>query len=570
MKSKSKNSTSLYAIESTYENGVRSTRIVEKLGTVAELSKVHEDPIAWANKYIEELNLKEKELKRDVIVKYKQSKLIKKNSQTFFNGGYLFLQQLYHQLGLHKICKEISHNYKFTFNLDSILSRLIYGRILFPSSKLNTYYDSENLLEQPNFEVQHVYRALEVIAKETDYIQSELYKNSLSISKRNDRILYYDCTNYFFEVEQEDGLRQYGFSKEHKPNPIVEMGLFMDGDGIPLAFSIHSGNTNEQTTLKPLEEKILKEFELSKFIVCTDAGLSSLENRKFNDKKDRAFITTQSVKKLKKHLKQWALDPTGWYLAESSKTYDIRLMDNDENFYEKHKNHTFYKERWINENGLEQKLIISYSLKYRDYQRQIRNRQLERASKLIENRPSDLKKRNQNDFKRFISSTNVTPDGEVADKSIYSINDKAIVDEEMYDGFYAICTNLDDNAVAITKINHRRWEIEECFRIMKSEFKARPVYLSRDDRIKAHFTTCFLALIIYRYLEKKLGEKFTCHEIITGLRNMNFNSIPNEGYIPTYTRTDFTDALHETFGFRTDYEIVSPKQMKKIFKDTKK
>ena len=570
MKSKSKNSTSLYAIESTYENGVRSTRIVEKLGTVAELSKVHEDPIAWANKYIEELNLKEKELKRDVIVKYKQSKLIKKNSQTFFNGGYLFLQQLYHQLGLHKICKEISHNYKFTFNLDSILSRLIYGRILFPSSKLNTYYDSGNLLEQPNFEVQHVYRALEVIAKETDYIQSELYKNSLSISKRNDRILYYDCTNYFFEVEQEDGLRQYGFSKEHKPNPIVEMGLFMDGDGIPLAFSIHSGNTNEQTTLKPLEEKILKEFELSKFIVCTDAGLSSLENRKFNDKKDRAFITTQSVKKLKKHLKQWALDPTGWYLAESSKTYDIRLMDNDENFYEKHKNHTFYKERWINENGLEQKLIISYSLKYRDYQRQIRNRQLERASKLIENRPSDLKKRNQNDFKRFISSTNVTPDGEVADKSIYSINDKAIVDEEMYDGFYAICTNLDDNAVAITKINHRRWEIEECFRIMKSEFKARPVYLSRDDRIKAHFTTCFLALIIYRYLEKKLGEKFTCHEIITGLRNMNFNSIPNEGYIPTYTRTDFTDALHETFGFRTDYEIVSPKQMKKIFKDTKK
>ena len=249
MKSKSKNSTSLYAIESTYENGVRSTRIVEKLGTVAELSKVHEDPIAWANKYIEELNLKEKELKRDVIVKYKQSKLIKKNSQTFFNGGYLFLQQLYHQLGLHKICKEISHNYKFTFNLDSILSRLIYGRILFPSSKLNTYYDSGNLREQPNFEVQHVYRALEVIAKETDYIQSELYKNSLSISKRNDRILYYDCTNYFFEVEQEDGLRQYGFSKEHKPNPIVEMGLFMDGDGIPLAFSIHSGNTNEQTTL---------------------------------------------------------------------------------------------------------------------------------------------------------------------------------------------------------------------------------------------------------------------------------------------------------------------------------
>ncbi|MDD4112637.1 MAG: IS1634 family transposase [Herbinix sp.] len=567
---KSKNAASLYIVKSIYENGKRSSKVVEKLGTYEELSKIHEDPIAWGKAYAKKLTEAERESYRKVIIKRTQSKLIEKDIQTSFNGGYLFLQQLYHQLGLHKICKEISNNYKFTFNLDSILSRLIYGRILFPSSKLNTYHESKNLLEQPNFEIQHVYRALEVIAKETDFIQSELYKNSLSVSKRNDRILYYDCTNYFFEIEQEDGIKQYGFGKDHKPNPIVEMGLFMDGDGIPLAFSIHSGNTNEQTTLKPLEEKVLKDFELSKFIVCTDAGLSSLENRKFNDKKDRAFITTQSVKKLKKHLKQWALDTTGWHLAEGNKTYDIRLMEEDENFYERHKDLTFYKERWIKENGLEQKLIITYSLKYRDYQRQIRNRQLERATKLMENRPSDFNKKNQNDYKRFISSTSVTPDGEIADKAVYSINDKAIADEEIYDGFYAVCTNLEDDAVAITKINHRRWEIEECFRIMKSEFKARPVYLSRDDRIKAHFTTCFLALTIYRYLEKKLDEKFTSHQIITELRNMDFYSIPTEGYIPTYTRTDFTDALHETFGFRTDYEIVSTKQMKKIFKETKK
>jgi transposase len=566
----SKNAASLYIVKSIYENGKRSSKVVEKLGTYEELSKIHKDPIAWGKAYAKKLTEAEKETSRQVIIKRTQSKLIERNHQTSFNGGYLFLQRLYHQLGLHKICKDISHNYKFTFNLDSILSRLVYGRILFPSSKLNTYQESKNLLEQPDFELQHVYRALEVIAKETDFIQSELYKNSLSVSKRNDRILYYDCTNYFFEIEQEDGLRQYGYSKEHKPNPIVEMGLFMDGDGIPLAFSIHSGNTNEQTTLRPLEEKIIEDFELSKFIVCTDAGLSSMDNRKFNNKKDRAFITTQSIKKLKKHLKQWALDPTGWHLAGSSKTYDIRLLDKDENFYEKHKDLTFYKERWIKENGLEQKLIITYSLKYRDYQRQIRNRQLDRATKLIENRPSDLNKKSQNDYKRFISSTNVTPDGEVANKAVYSINDKAIANEEMYDGFYAVCTNLDDDAVSITKINHRRWEIEECFRIMKSEFKARPVYLSRDDRIKAHFTTCFLALTIYRYLEKRLDNKFTNHEIITGLRNMNFYSVPTEGYIPTYTRTDFTDALHETFGFRTDYEIVSTKQMKKIFKETKK
>lgn len=567
--SKSKNAASFYVIKTTYTNGKEQTNIVEKLGTLAELQKIHDDPIAWAKKYVDDLNKKEKEQKREVLVKYKQAERIEKDIQRSFNGGYLFLQQLYHHLGLHKICKDISGKYKFTYNLDSILSRLIYGRVLFPSSKLNTCQESKGLLEQPNFELQHVYRALEVIATETDFIQSELYKNSLTISKRNDRILYYDLTNYFFEIEAEDGLKQYGLGKDHKPSPIVGMGLFMDGDGIPLAFSIHSGNTNEQTTLKPLEKKILKDFNLSKFIVCTDAGLSSTDNRKFNDKKDRAFITTQSVKKLKKHLKKWALDPLDWQLSGDNKFYDIRTLDKDEKTYEKYKNETFFKERWVKEDGLEQKLIVTYSLKYRDYQRQIRKRQLERAVKLIETRPSDIKKKNQNDFKRFISSTNITKDGEVADKSIYSLDKDVISGEEMFDGFYAVCTNLDDDATAITRINHRRWEIEECFRIMKSEFRARPVYLTRDDRIKAHFTTCFLALVLYRYLEKYLNEKFTSHEIISGLRDMNFYSVPAEGYIPTYTRTDFTDALHDVFGFRTDYQIVSLNEMKKIFKDTK-
>ena len=570
--SKSKNATSLYVIKDVTENKKRTTKIVEKLGTEAELRERlnGEDPYEWAKKYVEELNKKEKEQTRDVIVKYSQSKRVEKGIQRSFNGGYLFLQQIYHQLGLHKICKDISTRYKFTFNLDSILSRLTYGRILFPSSKLNTHQESKSLLEQPDFELQHVYRALEVIAKETDFIQSELYENSLSVSKRNDRILYYDCTNYFFEIEQEDGLKQYGFGKDHKPNPIVGMGLFMDGDGIPLAFSIHSGNTNEQTTLKPLEEKILKDFELSKFIVCTDAGLSSTENRKFNDRNGRAFITTQSVKKLKKHLKQWALDSKGWHLHGGDKTYDISLFDKDEETYNKYKEETFYKERWIKEDGLEQKLIVTFSLKYRDYQRQLRSRQLERAAKLIESRPSGITKKSQNDFKRFISSTNITKDGEIADKTIHSLNEEAIADEEMYDGFYAVCTNLEDDATAITKINHRRWEIEECFKIMKYEFKARPVYLSRDDRIQAHFTTCFLALVLYRYLEKYLDEKFTSDEIISSLRDMNFYHIPGEGYVPTYTRTDFTDALHDSFGFRTDTEIVSKKEMKNIFKHTKK
>lgn len=576
---KSKNAASLYVIKSVYNSKTQSnsSKIVEKLGTEAGLREKLNgaDPYEWAKEYIKELNEKEKEQTRKILVPYEQSKIISKDEQRSFNGGYLFLQKIYHELGLHRVCKKISKKYKFDFDLDSILSRLIYGRVIFPSSKLATYELSKRFIEQPNFDLHQIYRALEFLAKETDFIQSSLYENSLKVSKRNTGILYYDCTNYFFEIEQEDGNKQYGPSKDHKPNPIVQMGLFMDGDGIPLAFNINRGNMNEQLTLKPLEKKIISDFELSKFIVCTDAGLASEDNRKFNSKDGRAFITTQSIKKLKEHLKKWALAPDGWKLSGNDKTYDISKLDEMINKAvpedkSKIRAKVFYKERWIKENGFEQRLIVTYSIKYRDYHRKIRNSQIERAQKAIDNNPTKIKKCNANDYKRFISKTSCTPDGEVADKEIYSIDQALIQKEETFDGFYGVCTNLEDDVSEIIKTNHRRWEIEECFRIMKSEFKARPVYLKNNDRVEAHFITCFISLIIYRLLEKKLEEKFTCHEIVDGLRDMDFLEVKCEGYVPTYKRTDFTDALHDAFNFRTDYQIVTTSMMKKIFKDTKK
>ena len=567
---KSKNAQSLYVVKSIYHNKKRTNKVVEKLGTYDYLKSVlNEEPIAWAQQYVEELNKKETEETRDILVKYLPTKIIEKNIQTTFNGGYLFLEKIYYELGLNKICNKISNKYRFNYDLDNILSRLVYSRIIYPSSKLATFELSKKYIEQPNFELHDIYRSLEVISKETDFMQSELYKNSLKISKRNTNILYHDCTNYFFEIEQESGLRQYGPSKEHRPNPITQMGLFMDGDGIPLAFSITPGNTNEQTTLTPLEEKILEDFKLSKFIVCTDAGLASNANRKFNNKDDRAFITTQSIKKLKKHLMEWALAPDDWHLSGDKKKYNINEIEKDEESIELFKDRIFFKERWINENGLEQKLIVTYSLKYRNYQRQIRNSQIERAKVAIANKSFKLDKCNQNDFKRFIKRTNITPNGEIAEKKILSLNTDTIEKEEKFDGFYGVCTNLDDNVEDIIKVNQRRWEIEESFRIMKSEFKARPVYLSRDDRITAHFTTCFLSLVILRYLEKRLEEKYTSSEIIDCLKNMDFMESIGNGYIPTYTRTDLTDDLHEKFGFRTDYQIVTKYNLKKIFKKIK-
>lgn len=572
-KRQTKNTIQYAIIKDIYKNNKRTTCIYENLGTLdkIKLRAGDKEPLEWLDNYVKELNRKNKEEKMPIIIKKDPSKIIEKNLQSSFNVGYLFLQDIYYKLKLDEICNKIAEQYQFKFDLNDILSKLIYSRILFPASKLKTLELSKKFIEQPNFEYQHIERALPVICENMDFIQSELYKNSNEYMERNNKILYYDCTNYYFELEEEMGLKQYGKSKENRPNPIVQMGLFMDGNGIPLAFDITPGNTNEQTTLQPLEKKIIKDFEFSEFVVCTDAGLASKANRKFNDKNNRKFVTTQSIKKLKKHLKDDALDLTkGWKLSGSSKIYNISNLRTNENLIEKYKDKIFYKERWIKEDNLEQRLIVTYSVKYQEYQKNIRNNQISRAQKIIASNPNKLKKPKQNDPKRFIKILNVTKDGELAEESIYAI-DQSIIDEEAkYDGLYAVCTNLEDSVEDIIKVNKRRWEIEESFRIMKTDFKSRPVYHTKDEMIKAHFLTCFLALVVYRYVEKKLDEKYTAPEIIETLREMDMKLENEISYIPNYIRTDLTDALHDKFGFRTDFEVISEKNIKKILKQTKK
>lgn len=583
---KSKNSACFYVQKSIRKkNGGTTSITIEKLGNLEEVraKACGKDPYVWAQEYVNELNRREYEEQKEIILSYSPTKLLKKGEQKSYNCGYLFLQNIYYSLGLNKICQTISSRHLFEYDLNDILSKLVYTRILYPSSKLAANKQSSVFLEGPSFELHDIYRALSVLAKENDYIQSELYKNSQKIIERRNDILYYDCTNYYFELEEADDLRCYGKSKQHQPLPIVGMGLFMDYDGIPLAFDIYPGNQNEQPTLKPLEKKILKDYGLDQIIVCTDAGLSSKSNRKFNDKsingeRLRSFITTQSIKQLPDYLKEFALDPTGWHLIGDSREYNINEL-NETAYYEA----VFYKDRWIKEDlsgrkiksgakPLEQHLIVSFSFKYKNYQRKIRQGQIERAQKLIDSGKYKQRPKNQNDPHRFIARDVLTEDGEACTKEIPYLNTDMIVEEEKYDGFYAVCTNLEKVGVdEIIRINKKRWEIEECFRIMKTEFKARPVYLQREDRIKAHFLTCFISLFVFRILEKKLNERYTCEEIVSTLRNMNmYHPGDKLGYMPAYTRTDLTDDLHAVSGFRTDYEIITDINMKKVIRESKK
>ena len=568
-----KSGTSYYIIRSIKRNGKRSSEVVEKLGTDKEICERYNctDAALWAKNHLDELNQAEASKITKVLIPFDTSTLVTSNERRCFNVGYLFLQQIYYDLGLQYISKKISAKYDFQYNLDSILSRLVYERILFPNSKKSTFDSSKKLLEQPDFDLHHIYRALSVLSKESDFIQSELYKNSSKIIKRQTGVLFYDCTNYFFEIESEDGIKKYGPSKEHRPNPIVQMGLFMDKSGIPLAFCINSGNTNEQVTLKPLEKKIMSDFELSEFVVCTDAGLSSADNRKFNNFGGRRYITTQSIKTLKKELQDWCLNPKGWHLKGSKNTYDISQLDeNDSSIV----NNIYYKEKYIEDYdkdrdiSFNQTLVVTFSVKYKKYQRKIRNNQIERANKYLE-KPGEFNRKRQNDYKRFIKSTSVTKEGEIADGNVFTLDEEVIKKEEKYDGFYASCTNLDDDGAEIAAINHARWEIEESFRIMKTEFEARPVYLQRDDRIKAHFLTCFIALLVYRILEKKMDEKYSCETLIKTMREMDVLKLKDEGYTPTYRRTEVTDALHEMAGFRTDYELTKTRTMKGICRRSK-
>ena len=553
------------------ENGRTSSRIYKKLGKYNQLLERFAGDkdalMSWAREQARIETELYHQSNAKITVDFSQVSRIAMHETRVFHTGYLFLQSLCTELRLDQICRSIKNSHQFKYDFGAILTDLIYARILSPSSKRSSYEYCQSLLEPPKYSLQDLYRSLSIMAEESDRIQSELYCNSNFIHPRNKKILYYDCTNYYFEIEEEAGMKRYGKGKDHKPNPIVGMGLFMDADGIPISFDIFPGNQNEQTTLKPLETKIIQDFAGSQFIFCSDAGLGSASNRRFNSFSNRAYVITHSLKKMKAEDREIAMRPTQFRKIGSNQFIDLRSLDesNEEVYHS-----VYYKEIPVITGKMDETLIVTYSPKYKAYQRRIRARQIERAKQILSSSDRKRKGKNQNDPMRFVKKMAVTSDGEVVEKAIYDLDIEKIRNEEMYDGFYAVITNLDGNIADLLKINQRRWEIEENFRIMKTEFEARPVYVRRDDRIKAHFLTCYISLLVYRLLEKKLGDGYTIQQIIRTLRSMQMTLISNAGgYVPSYQRTELTDALHNAFGFKTDYEFITKSSMRSIIKETK-
>ena len=603
-----------YFIQRGIRNGKKTTtKNVVRIGKHSELLKTTDDPLAYA---IDEVKRYNEELKnnKSVALDFKfdfnekityQDDLVSKSK--LLNIGYFFLQQIYHDLKIGAFFKNIIKDTRIQFDPNLVNRFLTYSRILNPDSKLGTHQNLVSFYEQPTFGYEHILRTLDIMYNHYDEYISHLYEASTKLIKRDTSVCFFDCSNYYFEIESNDedyidpvtgevtkGLRKYGVSKEHRPNPIVQMGLFMDKDGIPLSMCITSGSDNEQTTAIPLEQKLITMFKGKKFIYCADAGLGSLNIRNFNSMGGRAFIVTQSIKMLSKTLKEAVFSDIDYRLLSNDKPATIQQMKDFDRFdkvnaelyddriykiipadkafdlglYEEKacKNGTIKKVK--SKAVVPQKIIVSFSRKMMEYQRFVRNRQIERAKKLLTKLDPQTYKKGANDITRFIKRTTSTCSGEKA-VDIYELDQEAINEEEKYDGFYAVATNLEDSAKYILDISSNRYKIEDCFRIMKTNFSARPVFHQNRERIVAHFMVCYTALLIYRILEKKLnmyGTHFTVDNVIETLNNMQVANLEDVCYMSTYDNSQVLTSLNAILELELDKKYYQPKDLNKKIK----
>lgn len=603
-----------YFIQMGIRNGKKTTtKNIKRIGKHSELLALTPDPLAYAKKQVEEMNREHKAGKVDINFKVDYNEKLSAtghvvSKSALRNVGYFFLQSIYHDLRLFDFFHDIQSHSKVTFDCNTINRFLSFARILDPRSKLGTFDHLDTYYEQPDFEYQHILRYMDILEAHYDDYLEHLFLYSDHIVKRNTSVCYFDCSNFYFESEDEDdeyvdvvtgeilkGLRRYGPSKEHRPNPIVQMGLFMDGNGIPISMCINSGSDNEQKCAVPLEQKIAKMFGGKSFIYCADAGLGSLNIRKYNSMGGRAFIVTQSVKKLSDQLQEAVFNDFDYRRLSNDAAITIRQMKEFDRFDQDNLalyDDTVYKiinadravdvglyEEKVYKNGntkmikskaaLKQKIIVTFSRKMMEYQRHIRNAQIERARTILKTKNVEDIKKGPHDVTRFIKRTSTGKTGEKA-RDHYSLDQSMIDKEEKYDGYYAVATNLDDDAKAILAVNSERYKIEDCFRILKTNFNSRPVHHRNRERIIAHFMTCYTALLLYRLLENKLaqyGTHFTTENILETLRNMNVMNTQDAFYSAAYTGSQLCTALNGIFDLGLDKKYYQPKELNKKIKN---
>ena len=544
-----------------------TSKNVRRIGRLSELKKEYTDPIAHFRAEAKRLT---DEGKSEPSFEIPANVMLDPMKKRRVMLGYIFPQSVYYSLGLDMVMRGIRNESKATYDFNRIMRDLIIGRVLSPLSKSSTYEKAFSFPEPPDYDLQHVYRSLSLMAKSFNLIEEKAFKGMKKYADVDTSVTYYDCTNFYFEIEEEDGFRTYGKSKENRPNPIVQMGLFLDRNGLPISMCINPGRTNEQKTMIPLEKLMTERFGIEKFVVCADCGLSGKRNLRFNSTENHGFVVTKSLKKVSEDVRARLMGDGGWkrFGDASGRLYSLKEIREDANL----RDVIFYHdERFaMGSDGFEERIVTTYCGRLREYQRSVRERQLQRAMELI--RQGKIRKGvNQNDVRRFIVVDSVTENGEVAEKKVFSIDRERFEEESEYDGFYAVTTDLDDDPGEIIRINRGRWEIEESFRIMKSDFDGRPVFVSREDRIRAHFLTCYLAFMIFRIIEQKLNKgdvRYTDPEILRTLRD--YEAIDAESFYVGAMEGKAVRALESTFGLVGSMTALSKAQFRRLVARSKK
>ena len=557
----------LYYAVSIRKGKKTTSKNVRRIGRLSELKKEYTDPIAHFRAEAKRLT---DEGRSESSFEIPANLMLDPMKKRRVMLGYIFPQSVYYSLGLDMVMRGIRNESKATYDFNRIMRDLIIGRVLSPLSKSPTYEKAFSFPEPPDYDLQHVYRSLSLMAKSFDLIEEKAFKGMKKYADVDTSVTYYDCTNFYFEIEEEDGFRTYGKSKENRPNPIVQMGLFLDRNGLPISMCINPGRTNEQKTMIPLEKLMTERFGIEKFVVCADCGLSGKRNLRFNSTENHGFVVTKSLKKVSEDVRARLMGDGGWkrFGDASGRLYSLKEIREDANL----RDVIFYHdERFaMGSDGFEERIVTTYCGRLREYQRSVRERQLQRAMELV--RQGKIRKGvNQNDVRRFIVVDSVTENGEVAEKKVFSIDRERFEEESEYDGFYAVTTDLDDDPGEIIRINRGRWEIEESFRIMKSDFDGRPVFVSREDRIRAHFLTCYLAFMIFRIIEQKLNKgdvRYTDPEILRTLRD--YEAIDAESFYVGAMEGKAVRALESTFGLVGSMTALSKAQFRRLVARSKK
>ena len=557
----------LYYAVSIRKGKKTTSKNVRRIGRLSELKKEYTDPIAHFRAEAKRLT---DEGRSESSFEIPANLMLDPMKKRRVMLGYIFPQSVYYSLGLDMVMRGIRNESKATYDFNRIMRDLVIGRVLSPLSKSSTYEKAFSFPEPPDYDLQHVYRSLSLMAKSFDLIEEKAFKGMKKYADVDTSVTYYDCTNFYFEIEEEDGFRTYGKSKENRPNPIVQMGLFLDRNGLPISMCINPGKTNEQKTMIPLEKMMTERFGIEKFVVCADCGLSGKRNLRFNSTENHGFVVTKSLKKVSEDVRARLMGDGGWkrFGDASGRLYSLKEIREDTNL----RDVIFYHDEKfaMGSDGFEERIVTTYCGRLREYQRSVRERQLQRAMELI--RQGKIRKGvNQNDVRRFIVVDSVTENGEVAEKKVFSIDRERFEEESEYDGFYAVTTDLDDDPGEIIRINRGRWEIEESFRIMKSDFDGRPVFVSREDRIRAHFLTCYLAFMIFRIIEQKLNKgdvRYTDPEILRTLRD--YEAIDAESFYVGAMEGKAVRALESTFGLVGSMTALSKAQFRRLVARSKK